>query len=177
MFYQYIKALHIIFVVTWFAGLFYIVRLFIYHTEAESKDALEKNILQKQYKIMEKRLWYGITYPSAIITLILGSTLLYNYGSLHQTWLLLKLGFVILLIVYHLLCGQIYSQLQRDVVKFSSSQLRMWNEVATLLLFVIVFLVILKNEFNVLAGMAGLIALAIVLMLSIKIYKRFRQDS
>ena len=71
--FSYLKALHIIFVVTWFAGLFYIVRLFIYHSEAESKPEPERSILQKQYKLMEKRLWYGITWPSMILTITFGS--------------------------------------------------------------------------------------------------------
>jgi len=70
--YFYLKALHIIFIVTWFAGLFYIVRLFIYHTEAQDEEEVARIILQKQYKIMSKRLWYGITWPSAILTAILG---------------------------------------------------------------------------------------------------------
>ena len=91
-----IKALHIIFVVTWFAGLFYIFRLFVYHAEAqEKKEELEREILIKQYKIMEWRLWYIITWPSAILTLIWGVWLLYfNPGYLSQPWMLLKLFFV-----------------------------------------------------------------------------------
>jgi putative membrane protein len=178
MFYQYIKALHIIFVVTWFAGLFYIVRLFIYHTEAASRTEPEKNILQKQYKIMEKRLWYGITYPSAVLTLLFGSSLLYFSGNLWQApWMLAKLGFVVLLITYHLLCGTIFSQLQNNQIRYSSAQLRIWNEVATLLLFAIVFLVILKNMLSMAAGIAGFLVLAIVLLGAIKIYKKFRRDS
>jgi putative membrane protein len=178
MFFQYIKALHVIFVVTWFAGLFYIVRLFIYHTEAHNKQEPEKSILQNQYKIMSKRLWYGITYPSMVLTLILGSTLLYNYGNVFQMpWLLLKLGFVLLLVVYHLICGGIYSGLQQDQVKYTSTQLRIWNEVATLLLVAIVFLVILKNALSMVAGLIGFFAFALVLLMAINIYKKFRRDS
>ena len=178
MFFQYIKALHIIFVVTWFAGLFYIVRLFIYHTEAGNKYEPEKSILQNQYKIMEKRLWYGITYPSAIITIVLGSTLLYNFGNILQTtWLLVKLGFVAVLIAYHLLCGEIFKQLQKGVLRYSSAQLRVWNEVATLLLVAIVFLVILKNMMNMMAGLLGFFAFTLVLLAAIKIYKKFRRDN
>ena len=91
----YILPLHIIFMVTWFAGLFYMVRLFIYHTEAEKKPEPERTILQNQYKIMENRLWYVITWPSAILTYVLGFTLLYNlYGWNVPAWLLIKLAFV-----------------------------------------------------------------------------------
>ncbi len=173
--FQYIKALHIIFVVTWFAGLFYIVRLFIYHIEAEEKPEVEKNILQKQYKLMEKRLWYGITYPSAVITLVLGSILLYYYGAF-PTWLILKLVFVAALVVYHLICGKICNDLQKNSIKYSSSQLRIWNEVATLLLVSIVFLVILQSAISMVWGIAGLVLFAILLMLAIKIYKKYRRD-
>ncbi len=91
-FYQYIKPLHVIFIVTWFAGLFYIVRLFIYHTEAETKPEPEKSILQTQYKLMEKRLWYGITWPSMILTLVFGSWLLWlNPYFLSEGYFILKL--------------------------------------------------------------------------------------
>src|SRR5579863_7148349 len=95
--YLYIKALHIIFIVTWFSGLFYIVRLFIYNTEANEKSEPEKSILQKQFSIMIRRLWLGITWPSAILTLILGPTVLYRFGYWDNmpAWLWLKLVFVL----------------------------------------------------------------------------------
>src|ERR1700733_1607552 len=100
---NYILPLHIIFVVTWFAGLFYIVRLFIYHTEAEKKAEPEKSILQNQYKIMERRLWYGITWPSMILTYVFGCLSLYNlYGWNVPPWLLVKLTFVFGLTLYHI---------------------------------------------------------------------------
>src|ERR1017187_5529456 len=99
----YLLALHIIFVVTWFSGLFYIVRLFVYHAEAEKKIEPEKSILQKQYKLMEKRLWYGITWPSMIGTYVFGFWMLYeNYGLNIPAWLLLKLSFVFGLTLYHI---------------------------------------------------------------------------
>src|SRR6266568_1916872 len=91
--YFYVKALHIIFIVTWFSGLFYIVRLFIYNAEAELKPEPEKTILHQQFNLMIKRLWLGITFPSAILTLVFGMWLLYLYGSL-PNWLLVKLVFV-----------------------------------------------------------------------------------
>src|SRR5689334_6151534 len=98
--YNYVKALHIIFIVTWFSGLFYIVRLFIYNTEAAAKPEPEKSILQKQFGVMITRLWMGITWPSAILTLLFGSWMFYLYGSLPQ-WLILKLVFVAALYAYH----------------------------------------------------------------------------
>ena len=172
----YIKALHIIFVVTWFAGLFYIVRLFIYFAEAEDEDEGTKAILQKQYKLMSKRLWYGITWPSAILTLFFASWLLYKTpGFLTQSWMLIKLAFVIALYIYHFMCHQIFIQQQNNIVKYSSFKLRIWNEVATILLFAIVFLVILKTTISWVWGVVGIVLFGIILMLAINTYKKMRE--
>src|SRR5450755_1112017 len=101
--YLYIKALHIIFIVTWFSGMFYIVRLFIYNTEANEKPEPEKTILQQQFGIMIRRLWMGITWPSAILTLIFGPWMWYQYMGNQfrlENWLSIKLCFVIGLYAY-----------------------------------------------------------------------------
>lgn len=172
----YLKALHIVFVVTWFAGLFYIVRLFIYHTEAEVKPEPEKSILQNQYKLMLKRLWYGITWPSMILTLILGSWMIWeNPAFLYQAYFVLKLCFVGGLILYHIQCHVIYKQLQQDVVKHTSFKLRLWNELATIFLVAIVFLIVLKSNSGFIWGMLGLVVFAVTLMLAVKIYKKARE--
>lgn len=172
---KYILAFHIIFVVTWFAGLFYIPRLFIYHTEAQEKPEPEKSILSNQFKIMEKRLWYGITWPSAILTYILGFSVAYGmFGLSFPGWLLLKLAFVFGLTLYHLQCGLIYKRLQNDVFKWSGLQLRFWNEVATLLLFAIVFIVVLKDQGNFYWGITGLVIFAGLLIAAIVAYKKKR---
>ncbi len=175
--YFYLKALHIIFIVTWFAGLFYIVRLFIYHVEAEDEDDNAKAILQKQYKIMSKRLWYGITWPSAILTLVFATWLLSTNFSFYmsQPWMHIKLTFVVALYLYHFACQRIFSQLQKNEIKYSSFKLRIWNEVATVLLFAIVFLVVLKNEIGWFWGVVGLLLFSILLMLGIKWYKKNRE--
>ena len=174
----YLKALHIIFIVTWFAGLFYIVRLFIYHTEAEKKPEIERKILQTQYKIMEKRLWYGITWPSMILTIIFGGWMLWKIPSLlSQGYFILKLCFVGALILYHIQCHAILNQLKNDIVKYSSFKLRLWNEVATVLLVAIVFLIVLKTNTGIVWGMLGLIIFSATLMLAIKIYKKGRENS
>jgi len=108
-YYNYIKALHLIFVVTWFAGLFYIPRLFIYHIEASQKPIEEARILIPQLKLMSSRLWYIITWPSAVLTLIFATWLLVlNPGLLTQQWMLIKLGFVGLLFVYHFKTHRIF---------------------------------------------------------------------
>jgi len=177
MSYLYIKALHIIFVVTWFAGLFYIVRLFIYFAEAQERPEAERIILQEQFKLMQKRLWYGITWPSAILTLIFGLSIVYMLKLYNPVpgWLIWKLGFVLCLYVYHLLCHRIFKQQQAGILKYSSTQLRIWNEVATLFLISIVFLVVLKSTLSMLWGILGLIIFTVMLLLAIRIYKRIRE--
>lgn len=175
----YLKALHIIFVVTWFAGLFYIVRLFIYHTEANELPEIEKNILQKQYKVMEKRLWYGITWPSMILTFTFGFWMAYEmYGwfFINQAWLVLKLAFVFGLALYHLQCHMMFKQLQNDVMKYSSTKLRLWNEVATLFLVAIVFIAVLKNTISFMWGIIGLLLFSGALFLAIMIYRKSRKN-
>lgn len=176
--YNYIKALHLIFVITWFAGLFYIPRLFIYHIEASQKPSPEKEILSKQLKLMTKRLWNIITWPSAILaTLFAVWLLILMPGLLQQPWMHVKLGFVVLLWIYHLKNHQIYAQLQQDKVRYTSRFMRIWNEGATLILFAIIFLVILKNAFNWIFGVVGILVLGILLTLGIKLYKRIRDKN
>jgi putative membrane protein len=174
MAFLYIKALHIIFVVTWFAGLFYMPRLFIYVAEAHQKPEPEKSILQEQLLLMQRRLWYGITWPSAVITLVLGLSTWYYYGSF-PTWLHLKLLFVLGLYGYHLYCHRLFKQQQNGHITWTSTQLRVWNEVATIFLFAIVFLVVLKNTLGMVYGLLGLAALIIVLLVAIRIYKQRRE--
>ena len=175
MLYLYLKALHIIFVVTWFAGLFYNVRLFIYHAEALEKEEPEKPILTNQYKIMSARLWQIITWPSAILTLIFGLSLLHQYLGNIPKWLIFKLILLLGLYIYHFLSYLIHRKLQKNPYRFTATQLRIWNEVATLFLFSIVFLVILKDALNMIWGVVGLIGLSILLMIGIKAYKKIRQ--
>lgn len=174
--FPYFKALHIIFVVTWFAGLFYIVRLFIYQTEALNKTEAEQKILNPQLALMARRLWLGITWPSAILTLILGTSMLLKQPFwLKAGFMHLKLGLVFLLYAYHLYCHFLYKKLQKGVKALSSNQLRLWNELATLFLVAIVFLIVLKNSLDMLWGLLGLLIFAIVLMLAIRIYRNIRE--
>lgn len=176
MAFEYLKALHIIFVVTWFAGLFYVVRLFIYQTEALQRPEAERSVLKPQLDLMTRRLWTIIAWPSAVLTLILGvAVLLYRPGYLQLPFMHAKLGFVVLLYAYHLGCHRIYLSLQKDRVVWSSTRLRLWNELATLLLFAIVFLIVLKNLINMVWGMVGLLVLGVLLMLATKWYKKVRE--
>ena len=180
--YYYIKALHIIFIVTWFAGLFYFPRLLIYHAEAQAEsDENTRSALSRQYLLMMKRLWYGITVPSAVLTLILGGLTMHLGGwDLHLfdstgRWLLIKLCFVILLYVYFFSLGKIYKQQSKGVFKYSGNQLRMYNEVATVFLFAIVFLATVKSAISLLYGLGALILLILILMTAIKLYKKSRE--
>jgi protoporphyrinogen IX oxidase len=174
---QLILALHIIFIVTWFAALFYIVRLFIYHAEAEKKSEPDKTILQNQFKIMEKRLWYGIGWPSLILTYILGPLLAYRMFDLYfPQWLILKLVFVFALTLYHIRCHIMFTHFQKNIVKHSSMKLRLWNEVATLFLVAIVFIVVYKNQdmHNYLMGALGITLFAIMMVIAVNMYKKSR---
>ena len=176
--YLYLKSLHIIFITTWFAGLFYIIRLFIYYKEAEEKPELEKGILQKQYNLMIKRLWYIITWPSAVLTLIFATWLLIIQPIwLSTSWMWIKLGFVLLLYLYHFSCQHMVNQVEKGNLKYSAFGLRIWNEVATILLFAIVFLVVLKNSLGWIFGTFGIIGVSVLLMLGIKLYKRIRDKN
>jgi putative membrane protein len=173
MSYFYIKALHIIFIVTWFAGMFYIVRLFIYNTEAAGKTGPEREILGDQFSIMIRRLWLGITWPSALLTLVFGPWLWILMGNTPQ-WLTIKIVFVVLLYLYHFSLHILYREQRKGIFRFSSQQLRIWNEAATLLLFAIVFLATVKQGMSVVFGLAGMASLTIVLVLGIRIYKKIR---
>ena len=177
MYYNYIKALHLIFVITWFAGLFYLPRLFIYHIEARKKPREVSDILIAQFKIMEKRLWYIITWPSAILAILFALWLLYLIPSwLFQSWMLIKIGFVVILLIYHIKTHNMFLKFQKGTDKYSNFFMRLWNEGATLLLFAIVFLIILRDDLHWLTGTLVLIGVAILLMLGIKAYKKVRSD-
>lgn len=171
--YLYVKALHIIFIVTWFAGLFYMPRLLIYAAEnAEKKDAVLSPLLE-QLKLMQRRLWYGITWPSAVMTLIFGLWMLYLYGSI-PSWLVVKLCFVVGLYAYHIATHVIFKQQQNDIYRLNSFQLRVWNEVATIFLIAIVFLVVVKDALVWAKALVGLVLFIFVLLAAINIYKKVR---
>lgn len=155
--------------------MFYIVRLFVYYTEAQEMEEPRRSILQDQYRIMMKRLWFGITWPSAVLTLFFGPWVALMLGSM-PVWLWIKLAFVAGLYFYFFFLHGIYKDLQAGVVKRSSTQLRVWNEVATIFLVAIVFLVVLKSLLSMMWALVGLAIFTAVLMIAIKIYKRIREN-
>ena len=158
-------------------GLFYIPRLFIYHIEANQKGSPEHEILVAQMKLMAKRLWYIITWPSAVLATFFALLLLYIIPSwLLQDWMHIKLFFVALLFFYHYKTHRIFKAFQQDEIEYSSLFMRIWNEGATILLFSIVFLVILKSSFHWIFGVLALVGLAVMLMFGIKLYQKVRKD-
>jgi len=122
---------------------------------------------------MIKRLWLGITWPSAILTLIFGVLLAILYGSI-PTWLLITLGFVLLLYAYHFILQKIYTEQSKNIFHYTSQQLRIWNEVATILLIAIVMMAVVKQSMSLVWGLSGLILFIILLMSAVRIYKRVR---
>jgi putative membrane protein len=175
--YDFIKALHLIFMVSWFAGLFYMVRLFIYFREAADKTSPEREILQPQFIIMMQRLWWIITTPAMVLTVLFGTWMLALNPDylLSAPWMHLKLGFVFVLLIYHFYSQKLLRNCERGQITWSSNQLRIWNEVATLLLVSIVFIVVLKGQLSWLTGTIGFFGVGILLMLGIKLYKKLRK--
>ncbi len=177
MTFLYLKAVHIIFIVTWFAGLFYMPRLFVYIVEAHAKPEPEKSILLKQLNMMATRLWLGITWPSAIITFGLGTALIVNQPEwLSQSFMHIKLTLVFLLYLYHFSLQAIYTELKKGVVRYSSQKLRFWNEVATLFLISIVFIIVLKNAMSMVWGVVGLLLVTLLIVGGMFIYKKYRKN-
>ena len=175
MLYLYLKAIHIIFVVSWMAGLFYIVRLFIYHVEANDRTESERITLQRQFEIMQHKLWYIITTPAMVISVLAGIAMIWvNPVLLSMNWMLVKLAFVLGLLVYHFLCQNIINKLKQGIFTWSSTQLRLWNELATIFLVAIVFTVILKSAVDWIYGLTGLVVFSAVIMSAVKIYKYYR---
>jgi putative membrane protein len=176
MAYNYIKSLHLIFVITWFAGLFYIVRLFVYQIEAHHKPSPQKEILGEQLSLMARRLWYIITWPSMILATGFAIWLMVlRPFYISDAWMQVKLGFVVLLIAYHIKCHLYFLELQRGEVKHTSNYMRLFNEGATIILFAVVFLVILKNAVNWIYGTLGIILFSVLIMLGYRFYKRIRE--
>lgn len=174
--YLVVKALHIIFVVTWFAGLFYMFRLFVYHVEAAARPEPACTVLLDQFKRMEKRLWYIITWPSCILTLILGPwMLILNPDLLSQPWMHLKLFFVLCLISYQWFGHSVFRRLQNEPAAYTSFRLRLWNEVGTLLLVAIVFLVVLRDSVSWVWGSLGLVGTGFILAFFARAYKSRRE--
>jgi putative membrane protein len=177
MTFLYLKAVHIIFIVTWFAGLFYMPRLFVYILEAHEKKEPEKSILLRQLTMMASRLWYGITWPSAVITLALGTALIVNQPEwLQHGFMHIKLTLVFFLYLYHFSLHYLFNQLRQGVIRYSSQHMRMWNEVATIFLISIAFIIVLKNALSMVWGLSGLLLITALILGGMYVYKRYRKN-
>ena len=170
------KCIHIIFVVSYFAGLFYMVRLFIYHTEALEKEEPERSILHKQFSFMEERLWNIITVPALILMVLSGIYMFYAMQWVYftQGWMQVKLLFIVFLFVYHYYSWRLMKRLQAGQTTLTSVQLRMLNEVATIILFVVVFAVVLRGYFVAYwyASLLAFVAMGVLIMLVVKLVNK-----
>jgi protoporphyrinogen IX oxidase len=178
MAYYWFKAFHLIGVVVWFAGLFYLVRLFVYHAEAEAQPEPAKSILKTQYEIMEKRLYDIITTPGMIVTVAMAIGLISTEPEILKSgWLHIKLSFVALLLLYHFYCGRIMKKLQKGECKWTGQQFRALNEAPTLLLVVIVLLAVFKNQLPLDLTTWLIVALVVLMAVTIQLYaKKRRKD-
>lgn len=157
------KALHIIGFTAWFAGLFYLPRLYIYYVENKNKA------VRSQLIIMMRRLLYGITYPAMLFTLIFGISLIVKQPVwLQQSWIHLKLCLVIFLIGYHHYLARIYKAIKINKLKTSSFKLRLINEIATLFLIAIVTLAVLRQSINYTYWISSVMILAVLFYLAVK---------
>ena len=177
MLYPLVKALHLIAMVAWFAGLFYLPRILIYSVEARELPPLERDALLAQLGIMGRRLWRGITWPAMIATLTFGLWLAVLYDGWSQPWLHTKLTLVACLVVYHLVCGRLRRAVASGEATWTSYRLRLWNEVATVLLIAIVLVATLKNAARSWAVAGGVVAVIVALAVAVHTYRRVRRSA
>ncbi|CAE20900.1 hypothetical protein PMIT1342_01653 [Prochlorococcus marinus str. MIT 1342] len=174
--YLWFKTLHIVGVVVWFAGLFYLVRLFIYHVEAADLEPTVKKAFEEQYTLMERRLANIITTPGMILAVSMAVGLLITQPSwLNQAWMQAKLALVAGLIAYHIFCYRLMGQLNRGECSWSGRQLRALNELPTLFLVLVVMLVVFKNQFPTGAATWLIVGLVLFMAASIQFYARWRR--
>ena len=174
--YLWFKTLHIVGVVVWFAGLFYLVRLFIYHVEAEELEPELRVPFQQQYSLMEKRLANIITTPGMVVAVSMAICLLIAQPAwLQQGWMHAKLAFVAALLAYHAFCYRVMAQLQAGTFSWNGKQLRALNELPTLLLVIVVMLVVFKTQFPTSAATWFIVALVVFMAGSIQFYARWRR--
>ena len=176
--YLWFKSLHIIGVIVWFSGLFYLVRLFIYHEESKNMDNDLKIAFNNQYTLMEKRLANIITTPGMILALSMAICMVIMQPSwLSEKWLQIKISFVLGLVIYHSYCYKIMNSLQNGTSSISAKNLRLLNELPTLLLFIIVLLVIFKNNFPTSIATWSVVGLVIFMLASIQLYAKIRKKN
>jgi putative membrane protein len=176
MAYYWFKTFHIIGVVVWFAAMFYLPRLFVYHAQARSENDIAREILENQFKIMEQRLYRIIMIPGMIVTVGTAIGLIVLMPEyLKQGWMHAKLTGVIALLVYHFYCGKLLKALAEGKCAWSGQQFRYFNELPTLLLITIVMLVVFKTAFPTDASVWLMIGLSILMVIAIQMYAKKRK--
>ena len=176
--YALVKSLHIIFMVTWFAGLFYIVRLYVNQAEAVQKPDPEKSILVAQLKKMQRPLWKGITWPSMILTTTFGIVMFFmNPALIYMPHMHIKLTLVTLLIGYHFYCGALFKKFQADQLTLSSFSLRILNEVASVFLVSIIITIEFAHLLNWKYLVIGLVGFCLLLWFAIVQFKKRREKN
>lgn len=181
MLYTIIKAVHIIFMVSYFAGIFYLVRILVYYKDTDEFEKNKKEILREQYVFMARRLWNIITVPAGIIMTISGLTLLFlNSGLMKMPWFHLKLTFLIGLSIYHYWCWKKVLQIKNlngNVLPIKNIKLRQANEIATFILFLVVFTVIIKTMVIEYWWqlITGFFVLVVVIMMTVKLVNNKKQ--
>jgi protoporphyrinogen IX oxidase len=176
MAYQWFKAFHIVGIVCWFAGMFYLPRLFVYHAEANEQPEPARSILKAQYQIMEKRLYSIIMTPAMILTIVMAIGLISTEPDvLKETWLHVKLACVALLLAYHHLCARIMKQFATDTCKMTGQQFRWFNEFPTVFFVIVVMLAVFKNNIPTSATAWGIFGMVIVMAAFIQLYAKKRR--
>ena len=173
------KIIHIIGFVAWFAGLFYLVRMFVYHTEAYDCEEPKKEILRAQFNTMEWRVYSIICNPAMMITWTFGLLMIYFYGYEWfkvNNWLHIKITLLILMTVYHVYCKSLIRKLETGKTGFSSTKFRLFNEVPTLFLILITSIAVFKNATNPLILGGSIIGVIILLVVLTNVYKKIRES-
>lgn len=176
----YLKAFHIVGFVAWFAGLFYLVRMFVYSAESMEKQEPERTILSKQFILMEWRVYKIICNPAMVLTWACGLGMLFLYGTewlVANPWMHIKLTLLVLMTGYHHFCKRVIKKIEKGETTFNSFQFRLLNELPTLFLISIVLLAVLKNSLNFLYAFLGVLLFGFLLFIFAKMYKKHREKN
>lgn len=176
MTYLWFKAFHIVGIVSWFAGMFYLPRLFVYHAEANEQPEAVRKILQQQYQVMEKRLYHIIMMPAMVLTIVMAIAMIIEAPDLlKQTWLHVKLGLVLVLMGYHHFCGRLMKEMAAGKFRFTGQQFRWFNEFPTVLFVIVVLLAVFKNSFPTSAASWSVVGMMAAMAAIIQLYARKRR--
>lgn len=176
MTYLWFKAFHLVGVVAWFAGLFYLPRLFVYHAEANEQPEAVRTVLQQQYQIMEKRLYRIIMTPAMVLTVAMAiGMVIVAPDLLKETWLHIKFGLVLVLLGYHHFCARLMKEMAAGQFRFTGQQFRWFNEFPTVLFVIVVLLAVFKNSFPTSAATWSVVGMVVAMAAIIQLYARKRR--